>query len=225
MPSTDVPALLIFDLDGLLIDSLDTLSDAMIRTAETVLSTDESKKAFEAEDYRHPGRSRYAKLELALDLAQIEGQEREVERLRLLSLFDELSMEARTRAQLDETIFQFADLGSQKVTLALLTNCDNLQLSVVAKHHGLDQVFGEAMFGTPPSKEEVFPRIKFRYFNHRRVLSISDSESDMNIASSNGAEFILIKKYARELEFSQSLHGASFESLYDFLEDFRLSLG
>lgn len=212
----DLSPLLVFDLDGLIIDSLDNLSRAMTATAASVLSSDSHMREFEEEDNKHPGRSRFEKLSFAMDLASVPIPERELVMSDLLSRFDELSLEARLQSRLDDSIFDFIGPSVSNLNLTLLTNCDVTQLPLIAKHHKLDKVFGDNLFGTPPSKSIVFPQIVHKHSPSNPIFSISDSESDYQIAEANGAEFVLIRRFARDLTFNSKFTGISFDTISDF---------
>jgi phosphoglycolate phosphatase-like HAD superfamily hydrolase len=213
------PQLLIFDLDGLIIDSLDQLSISLVSVVEKILGDDNKIAKFKSYDEVNPGLSRFEKLDYALDLSEVNQKDRQEMRSAYLDEFDKLATLARSKAELDRSIFDFLKLVPLGFQLALLTNCDNKQLDHVLGVHGLESVFVNSAFGTPPSKSSLFPTIVEKLnTNHLPVSSISDSESDKSIAQKNAATFVWIKKFARDFEFDLSSEGLVFETLGDYIQ-------
>jgi hypothetical protein len=78
----------------------------------------------------------------------------------------------------------------------LLTNCDVSQIDGVASILGLDAIFGENLIGTPPSKHVQARMLRERY-QSSKVISISDSESDGEIAKECSFDFLFVEEFSR----------------------------
>lgn len=209
--------LLVFDLDGLIIDSLDNLSKALLEVVKNIIDDKKNFHEFVYFDKTNPGLSRFEKINFALGLSKFNESDRKQLRSKCLSEFDILSLYARCNAKIDKTIFKFKDDCQFNSKLVLLTNCDNNQLHQVVSYHELDKIFGNQIFGTPPNKSEIFPKIvNNSQFKSDRIFSISDSESDMNIAIQNSSTFVFIRQFARDISFKLKQNFLEFKSLNDF---------
>ncbi len=208
---------MVFDLDGLILDSLDGLSNALIEIISNLLQSEELVDVFKKYDFKHPGLSRFTKIDFALNLLKKSETEKSELRLKALDEFNGKSLTARNMARIDETIFDFEELKHNGVDFALLSNCDNLQIQKVVHSHRLETIFGANIYGTPPSKEILFPKIVNDRERPRLSLSISDSESDMHIAINNKSHFAHIKQFARETNLRLGPNSFEFKSLSDLL--------
>lgn len=208
--------LLIFDLDGLILNSLDLLSRAMINVCTSVLQNPEQKEEFEKFDFENPGISRFEKIDKVTQLSDINEDNRLKLKAYLLAKFNEESLIARRAAQIDEAIFLFSTLPKDRFKNILLTNCDNEQLENIVKHHKLHNVFGSDFFGTPPSKEFGFAQIINENSDCSKTFSISDSQSDLEIARANKSKFVWIKQFARPVNFGKDDPDLIFENLSEF---------
>jgi phosphoglycolate phosphatase-like HAD superfamily hydrolase len=210
------PKFIVFDLDGLLIDSLPSLSEAIVEVVRPLFSNEESLNLFVTFDLANPGLSRFEKINYALDIAGVKNHDRERKMKQLLLTFDELALKARCEAELDHSIFDFLTLSSINIDVYLLSNCDNAQLIQVMANHKIDSIFGKNSCGTPPRKSEIFPKIiSNRKFELNSIWSISDSRSDLIIANNNLVKFFWIQKYAREKIFDHEISGMRCDSLKD----------
>ena len=209
--------LLVFDLDGLILDSLDGLSNALIEIISNLLQSEELVDVFKEYDFKNPGLSRFTKIDFALNLLEKSVTEKIELRSKALDEFQWESLKARNMARIDETIFDFEELKDNGTNFALLSNCDNLQIQKVVNSHGLETLFGTSIYGTPPSKEILFPKIVNECEEPGLSLSISDSESDMHIAIDNRSHFAHIKQFARETNLILGPNSFEFKSLTDLL--------
>lgn len=208
---------LIFDLDGLILDSLPRLSNAFVDVVFGLLNDHLLMDKFVIFDKNNSGLSRFSKIDFALDLADIDRDKRNGIRINCLEKFNTLSLQARCESEIDEFIFKFAGLIEKKVKLILLSNCDEVQLKYVVFHHKLSSVFGKNFYGTPPSKDIVFASLlNHDLTNKKSIYSISDSKSDMEIASENGVNFVFIKRFARDLTFDLCSNALEFNKLENF---------
>lgn len=187
---------LIFDMDGVILDSLSKLSNCLIESISSFCSSEIVYEKFKSYDLANPGLSRFEKIDFFLDLQKDLGDyNRKAISESILSKFDELSMNARIASKIDEDIFSFANLNVSN-NLVLVSNCDKNQLRSISAHFGLHKVFKNQLFGTPPNKSEIVKSLVSRS-NAMKIYSISDSESDAIIARNYGIDFVFIEKFAR----------------------------
>jgi phosphoglycolate phosphatase-like HAD superfamily hydrolase len=182
---------LLFDLDGLLIDSLDALSKSLVGAVSTYCE-DAQLQEFMRYDKENPGLSRFEKIDFFIHkILKNDSFDPEL----IFNKFENASLLARKNAKMSNDFFILNSLFHGKIWI-LLTNCDNDQLKEVVSWFGIDSIFGSNLFGTPPSKESRAKEIRLRYPNNK-ILSISDSESDGLIAKSNNFDFLYIEEFSR----------------------------
>ena len=182
---------LLFDLDGLLIDSLDRLSSSLVESV-SAYSNLEQLNYFETYDKKNPGLSRFEKVNHFINVIL---KDPNFDSKLILNEFDRLSLIARTGAYISPHVFKLYEKYSHKIWI-LLTNCENNQLSAVSEIFKLNLIFGKNLIGTPPSKDIRAREI--RKINSRsKILSISDSESDCLIAKENDFDFLFIEEFSR----------------------------
>ncbi len=182
---------LIFDLDGLIIDSLDNLSNSLVG-AVSKFGNREQVQAFQVYDQANPGFSRFEKIDY---FARTILQDLNFDQKVILREFDTQSYIARVNSPLSPYIHKLKEAFKEKIWV-LLTNCDVSQIGKVSKELDLVRIFGDNLVGTPPSKNLRAAELRAKYSNHK-VLSISDSESDGIIALENKFDFLFIEEYSR----------------------------
>lgn len=189
--------ILVFDMDGVVLDSLDRLSQCMVKAIEPFCQTEEEYSSFVAFDLENPGLSRFQKVEYFLSLKEdISNLNVETIQETILSEFDTLSLQARLNSNIDNDIFLFTNFMPNE-NLFLLSNCDNRQLETIAAHFGFFQLFGGGLIGTPPNKSTRMAEITNK-LSLDKVMSISDSQSDAEIARFHEVKFVFIEKFARD---------------------------
>ncbi len=182
---------LLFDLDGLLIDSLDKLSSGLI-TAVSRFAKPAELEVFTKYDRTNPGLSRFEKIAYFANEIAIGTK---IDQQLILEEFDKESFKARTESRLSESIFELNQRFKSKIWV-LLTNCDVHQIDGVTSILGLDVIFGDNLIGTPPSKH-VQARILREKYQNSKVISISDSESDGEIAKECSFDFLFVEEFSR----------------------------
>ncbi len=207
--------LLVFDMDGVILDSLDNLSSCLIESVAKFCISDKVYQDFKNYDIGNPGISRFGKVDYFLDLQKdVSDYKREKVYLSILEEFNRLSLQARLNSEIDEDIFQFAKADSD-YDLVLLSNCDNQQLKIISAQFGLHKVFENRLIGTPPSKEIRMSQILEDY-EPSSAYSISDSESDAIIARKHEMTFVFIEKFARDKGEWCVDKELKFENMFDF---------
>ena len=196
MTNINLP-ILIFDMDGVVLDSLDRLSKCMVKSIEPFCQSEEEFLNFVDFDLENPGLSRFKKVEYFLSLKK-DKSNLNLQSIQeaILSDFDKLSLDARINSEIDHDIFLIKH-HIPNDNLFLLSNCDNSQLGTIAAHFGFFHLFGGGLIGTPPSKTVRMTEIMSKV-PPDRVISISDSESDAEIARMHKVQFVFIQNFARD---------------------------
>ena len=187
----------VFDMDGVILDSLDNLSSCLIKAVEPFCQSDEHYQSFSKFDKENPGLSRFEKTDFFLEsLPNNSHIKTDKIRQQILDQFDSFSLDARISSTVDESTYNLPSRIAPR-NLLLLSNCDNSQLSMIAAHFGFHQIFSGGIIGTPPSKKSRFSELVNKN-NSSSYVSISDSESDAIIARSLGVAFAFIQNFARD---------------------------
>ena len=187
----------VFDMDGVILDSLDNLSSCLIKAVEPFCQSDENYQSFSKFDKENPGLSRFEKTDFFLEsLPNNSHIKTDKIRQQILDQFDSFSLDARISSTVDESTYNLPSRIAPR-NLLLLSNCDNSQLSMIAAHFGFHQIFSGGIIGTPPSKKSRFSELVNKN-NSSSYVSISDSESDAIIARSLGVAFAFIQNFARD---------------------------
>ena len=181
----------IFDLDGLLINSLDKLSNALVQSISKFANSSQLV-SFQKYDIQNPGLSRFEKVDFFINSIL---KNNDIKPEIILKIFDELSLEARINSMLNPCINELYEIYESKHWI-LLTNCDNQQLMHVANRFNLDRIFGNNLVGTPPSKSSRAKEIRISN-QGRNIISISDSESDGELAEMNEFDFLFVEEFSR----------------------------
>ena len=187
----------VFDMDGVILDSLDNLSSCLIKAVEPFCQSDEQYQSFSKFDKENPGLSRFEKTDFFLESLPYNSHIK-IDKIRqqILDKFDSFSLDARISSTIDESTYILPSRIAPR-NLLLLSNCENSQLSITAAHFGFHQVFSGGIIGTPPSKKSRFSKL-VNENNLSSFVSISDSESDAIIARSLGVAFAFIQNFARD---------------------------
>jgi len=182
---------LIFDLDGLIIDSLDNLSSALQDSVRSFANASEFTH-FRKYDLDNPGLSRFVKVNY---FCKKIVKNRSVDQSEILRIFNQKSLEARIKSTISSAIFKLYKKYNYK-TWIILTNCDATQIFQVLDYFNLTSLFFPNIFGTPPSKNLQAKKI-VQNFSSKKSIIISDSESDGMIAKDVGTDFLFVEEFSR----------------------------
>ena len=193
IPNFESYQVFVFDLDGLIIDSLDDLSKCLVGAVSNY-ATQTELEAFQKYDINNPGASRFTKIDYFLEEITQEKNPNPI-RVEILKDFAERSFDARKDAKISSGFEKFI-INFQHLNHILLSNCDNSQITAVSDHHEISEYFNSGIIGTPPSKELRAEAIRSEFPNSQ-ILSLSDSESDAIIARKSHFDFLYINEFAR----------------------------
>ena len=99
-------------------------------------------------------------------------------------------------SEIDNDIYRLDRYFPPK-NLAVLSNCENLQLKKVTSNFALERIFQGGLFGTPPGKKFTYKNI-INSIDKKSVFLVSDSEADALIAREFETKFCFIRKFARD---------------------------
>jgi phosphoglycolate phosphatase-like HAD superfamily hydrolase len=206
----------IFDMDGVILDSLNNLSSCLIKAIEPFCQSDEQYKKFSKYDRENPGVSRFEKIDFFLESLPASSHIK-IEKIRrqILEQFNSLSLNARLTSKIDDSIYELPKKIAPR-NLVLLSNCDNTQLAVIAARFGFHQIFGGGILGTPPAKNIRFGNL-VNNAKSSAFVSISDSESDAIIARSLNIAFAFIQNFARDKALWLKADESRFKSISEFI--------
>jgi phosphoglycolate phosphatase-like HAD superfamily hydrolase len=206
----------VFDMDGVILDSLDNLSSCLIKAVEPFCQSDRQYQMFSKFDKENPGLSRFEKTDFFLEsLPNISHIKTERIKQQILDQFDTFSLDARLSSTIDESTYILPKTIAPK-NLILLSNCDNSQLRAIAAHFGFHQIFSGGIIGTPPNKKSRFGDLVNKH-NSSTFVSISDSESDAIIARSLGVAFAFIQNFARDQALWLKGNESRFQTILEFI--------
>jgi len=206
----------VFDMDGVILDSLDNLSSCLIKAVGPFCQSVEHYKTFSKFDKENPGLSRFEKTDFFLEsLPNNSHVKTERIKQQILDQFDSLSLDARLSSTIDESTYILSKTIAPK-NLILLSNCDNSQLRVIAAHFGFHQTFSGGIIGTPPSKKKRFSDL-VNQNNSSTFVSISDSESDAIIARNLDIPFVFIQNFARDQALWLNENESRFQTMKEFI--------
>jgi phosphoglycolate phosphatase-like HAD superfamily hydrolase len=206
----------VFDMDGVILDSLENLSNCLIKAVEPFCQSNEQYKDFSKFVRDNPGLSRFEKADFFLgslpNKSHIKGEKIKQQ---ILDQYNSISLNARISSKIDESTYALTEKIPSK-NLVLLSNCDNDQLRVIAAHFGFHQIFRGEIIGTPPSKKTRFEDL-LEKTDYSAFVSISDSETDAIIARSLSVAFVFIQNFARDKALWLNRDEKRFQTIEEFI--------
>lgn len=177
---------LVFDCDGVILDSVPTKTRAFARLAEPFGA--EARDRFVMFHMTHGGVSRYRKF--AWFFQEVLGKEiTEAESQEWGKRFSEYSLDEIKRCPLIEGIQGVLDQWKGKLPMCVCSGTPTEELVQVLKLRGLDTYF-DLILGSPPAKAEVLDGIVKRLqLDPADVLMVGDASTDRNAAEKVGTLF------------------------------------
>jgi phosphoglycolate phosphatase-like HAD superfamily hydrolase len=189
--------ILVFDMDGLILNSLDALSNCMQNAIKSFCKNQKQFEDFKEYDFDNPGLSRFEKIDFFIQtFSRVDKIDIDKMKSQVINKFDNLSLQARLNSNIDDSIYKIGEYFAYQ-NLVLLSNCENSQLLLISKNFKLSDIFKRGIYGTPPNKLQRFSDLVSQGHDNN-FISISDSEADAIIARKLGFDFIFIRKFARD---------------------------
>lgn len=184
---------IIFDCDGVILDSNEIKTDAFVKLFEHY----PKNKISQLIKYhkKHGGVSRYEKILYFFNII-LEKNISEIEINLLAKRYSEISLENVKKSNfipglLDLLIF----LKNNKKKLFVVSGSDEKDLKKIMKHKKINKYFHKIK-GSPKNKSDNLTELITNFTERKNSVYIGDSEHDFKISKSLGFEFIFISGYS-----------------------------
>lgn len=203
--------LVVFDCDGVLLESVDAKSRAFARCVEG-LAPDAPERLI-AYHLAHGGVSRQKKFEWLY--REVLGREIDTAEMdRLCGRFTELCYDEVLHAEFVPGAQKVLQAWAGRLPLYVASGAPQDELRTILRDRGLTVCF-KGVYGSPPAKADLLRRIaSMENIDPAAMLMVGDSSTDMEAAEAVGAMF-----YGRGLAFQESGHpwGEDLTGLADYL--------
>lgn len=211
--------LLLFDCDGVILNSNKIKSDAFFRVAEKY----DRDSALELKSYnkKYGGISRYAKFKYYSEeiLPKYSNADLDIEKI--TKNFSEIALQGLLKCQATPSLIPLRGL-LHMCHFAVVSGGDQDELQYVFKERKLSEFFDYGIWGSPKTKFEIVEE-RFNSFEPEQVLFLGDSRSDYKVAKYFNFDFIFVSDWTEMTNWNSFVdcnsirHTKSIEKL--FLEE------
>jgi len=184
---------IVFDCDGVVLDSNVVKTEAYFRTAKNLGATDAQAQALVDYHVKLGGISRYHKFEWYLH----EVLQQPVTDAAIQALLDEFARELEVgllECPIAEGLQALRD-ATPSVNWMILSGGDQQEIrNLFAKRH-LSHFFNGGLFGSPDNKDTVLSREKLNGNLQLPALFIGDSKYDFEAATRAGLDFVFLSDW------------------------------
>jgi phosphoglycolate phosphatase-like HAD superfamily hydrolase len=184
---------IVFDCDGVVLDSNVVKTEAYFRTAKNLGATDIQAKALVDYHVSLGGVSRYHKFDYYLREILIQP----VTDVAIQALLDEFSKELEVglmQCNLAKGLFDFRTV-TPNANWMILSGGDQQEIRTLFAKRKIDQMFDGGLFGSPDNKDEVLAREISNANIHFPALFLGDSKYDFEAAERAGLDFIFLSDW------------------------------
>lgn len=191
-------SLIVFDCDGVILESVNVKTDAFARVAEPF--GPEVKKALVDYHVENGGVSRYKKFEWMF--REVLGREITPEELDDLGRkYAEYAFEGVLNAPLVHGVYEVLEAWHGKVPMYVCSGAPHEELTTILQERGLSRFF-EGVYGSPPGKTELLRKVvTMAGAAPAETVMIGDSKTDLVAAEAVGSMF-----YGRGDYFAKGTH-------------------
>jgi HAD superfamily hydrolase (TIGR01549 family) len=192
---------IVFDCDGVILDSNVVKTEAYFRTAKNLGATDEQAQALVDYHVKLGGISRYHKFDYYL--REILKQPATTEAIQVL--LDEFARELEIELMECEIASGLQALrdATPNAKWSILSGGDQQEIrTLFAKRH-LADFFNGGLFGSPDNKDEVLAREKANGNLQFPALFVGDSKYDYEAASRAGLDFIFVTDWTEVADWQE----------------------
>lgn len=184
---------IVFDCDGVVLDSNIVKTEAYFRTAKNLGATDGQAQALVDYHVRLGGISRYHKFDYYLR----EIVHQPVTDDAIQALLDEFSRELEVGLMQCAVADGLVDLreATPQANWMILSGGDQQEISTLFAKRNLSHFFDGGLFGSPDNKDTVLAREKTNGNLHLPALFIGDSKYDFEAATRAGLDFVFLSDW------------------------------
>jgi phosphoglycolate phosphatase-like HAD superfamily hydrolase len=190
---------IVFDCDGVVLDSNVIKTEAYFRTAKNIGATDNEAQALVDYHVKLGGISRYHKFDYYLH----EIVHQPVNDKAIQVLLDEFARELEAglmECNVAKGLIDFRN-ATQQANWMILSGGDQQEIrTLFAKRH-LAQFFDGGLFGSPDNKDTVLAREKANGNLQFPALFIGDSKYDYEAATQAGLDFIFLSDWTEVVDW------------------------
>lgn len=183
----------VFDCDGVVLDSNIVKTEAYFRTAKTLGATDEQAQALVDYHVKLGGISRYHKFDYYLR----EILHKPVTDAAVQALLDEFARELEVGLMECEIAEGLQELraATANANWMILSGGDQQEIRNLFKKRDLSQYFDGGLFGSPDNKDQVLEREAASEQLNYPALFIGDSKYDFEAATRANMDFIFVSDW------------------------------
>ena len=183
--------LLLFDCDGVILNSNKIKSDAFFKVAEKY----DRESALELKSYNKEfgGISRYAKFQYYSDEILPKYFDVDLDLEKITKDFSEIVLQGLLKCQATLGLIPLRGL-LHMCHFAVVSGGDQDELQYVFKERKLSELFDYGIWGSPKTKFEIVEE-RFNSFEPEKVLFLGDSELDYKVANYFNFDFIFVSDW------------------------------
>ena len=192
---------IVFDCDGVILDSNVVKTEAYFRTAKNLGATDEQAQALVDYHVRLGGISRYHKFDYYL--REILNQPTTKEAIQVL--LDEFARELEVELMECEVASGLQALreATPNAKWSILSGGDQQEIRTLFSKRHLADFFNGGLFGSPDNKDEVLAREKANGNLQFPALFVGDSKYDYEAANRAGLDFIFVTDWTEVADWKE----------------------
>ena len=184
---------IVFDCDGVVLDSNVIKTEAYFRTAKTLGATDVQAQALVDYHVSLGGISRYHKFDYYIREILLQP----VTETAIQALLDNFSKELEAglmQCELAKGLFELRT-ATPNTNWLILSGGDQQEIRTLFVKRKIDQLFDGGLFGSPNNKDEVLAREKENGNIQLPALFLGDSKYDFEAADRAGLDFIFLSDW------------------------------
>jgi phosphoglycolate phosphatase-like HAD superfamily hydrolase len=198
---------IVFDCDGVVLDSNVVKTEAYFRTAKNLGATDAQAQALVDYHVKLGGISRYHKFEWYL----CEVLQQPVTDVAIQALLDEFARELEVglmECPIAEGLRALRD-ATPGVNWMILSGGDQQEIRTLFAKRNLSHFFNGGLFGSPDNKDTVLSREKLNGNLQLPALFIGDSKYDFEAATRAGLDFVFLSDWTEVADWEDycKVHG------------------
>ncbi len=184
---------IVFDCDGVLLNSNIVKTEAYFRTAKALGATDSQAQALVDYHVKLGGISRYHKFDYYLDKI-VKQPVTEAAIQTLLDTFSAELEEGLMHCEIAKGLEELREITSH-ANWMVLSGGDQEEIRNLFKKRDLAKYFDGGLFGSPDNKDEVLAREKVNGNIKMPALFVGDSKYDYEASNNAGLDFVFLSDW------------------------------